>query len=129
MVRTATCCCKRISITVEGDPVLNGICNCDDCKRRTGSAFGWSAYFEDSQVIETSGDPSVYDVDVTPPQRRYFCAACGSTLYWASGSFPEMTGVAGGSFVDAPLPEPTASYRDRRRCHWVGLPDTWERHA
>jgi len=40
MTRTATCCCGSASITVKDDPILNGICHCNDCKRRTGSAFG-----------------------------------------------------------------------------------------
>lgn len=128
MTRSATCCCKKTSITLRGDPVFNGICNCDDCRQRTGSAFGWSAYFEDGQVVKKSGNPKSYIVDIIPPQRRYFCNFCGSTLYWKSDSFPEMTGVAGGNFVEAPLPEPTASYRDRKRCNWVGLPVAWEKH-
>lgn len=128
MVRVATCCCGKTSIELRGDPVLNGICNCNDCKRRTGSAFGWSAYFEDSQVVRKTGSPRVYEVGISPPQQRYFCACCGSTLYWKSGSFPGMTGVAGGSFIDAPLPTPTASYRDGARYDWVNLPIEWQRH-
>jgi len=125
MFRVATCCCGETAIEVNGNPTLNGICNCNDCKRRTGSAFGWSAYFEDGQILRKRGRPAVYDVDISPEQQRYFCASCGSTLYWNSGSFPGMTGIAGGSFIDAPLPEPTASYRDRNRCEWVGLPSAW----
>lgn len=127
MIRSATCCCKKTSIEVQGDPAINGICSCDDCKRRTGSAFGWSAYFEDAQMLQKSGTLKTYEVDISPPQQRYFCTSCGSTLYWKTDSFPGMTGVAGGSFIDAPLPEPTASYRDGKRCQWVGLPVHWER--
>ncbi|MEM7426233.1 MAG: GFA family protein [Pseudomonadota bacterium] len=127
MVRLATCCCKALGLNVEGDPVLNGICHCDDCKQRTGSAFGWSAYFNDDQIAHRHGNPGTYDVDIVPAQQRYFCLSCGTTLFWKSGSFPGLTGVAGGCFVDNPLPEPTATYRDAKRCAWVSLPKTWRR--
>lgn len=125
MNRTATCCCTKISITVEGDPVLNGICSCDNCKRRTGSAFGWSAYFDQSQILKRGGTPGIYHVAVSGPQQRYFCTECGSTVYWVTAAFPGMMGVAGGGFTDAPLPEPSGSYNDGGRCAWVTLPSEW----
>ena len=50
MVRKASCCCGQSAVVVNGDPEFNGICHCDECKKSTGSAFGWSAYFENSQV-------------------------------------------------------------------------------
>lgn len=111
MTRRARCCCSRLEITVSGNPILNGICHCDDCKRRTGSAFGWSAYFRHEQVVGIVGPASTYDVPIAIPQTRHFCRHCGSTLFWRTQSFPGMTGVAGGAFVDVPLPEPTASHR------------------
>ncbi len=125
MIRTARCCCKAISITLEGEPEFNGICHCDDCRRRTGSAFGWSAYFSDRQITETSGQTTTYDVKTEPPQTRHFCGICGSTLYWKSGAFPGMTGVAGGNFVAPPLSEPEASYRNGKKCGWLRIPDGW----
>ncbi len=127
MTRTATCCCESIWITLEGDPQFNGLCHCDDCKRRTGSAFGWSAYFADEQVKETGGQASSYEV--APDQTRYFCKACGSTLYWKTGLFESMTGVAGGCFTATPLPEPNASYRHQQACNWIKLPQHWRRDS
>ena len=128
MKRTATCCCTRTSITVEGDPVINVICSCDDCKRRTGSAFGWSAYFADTHVVAREGTPKLYDVAVSAPQHRSFCLDCGGTVYWTTGAFPGMTGVAGGGFSDPPLPALQAAYRDAKRCVWLGLPSDWQTH-
>ena len=50
MKRIARCCCREIGVEVEGLPWLHAVCHCDNCKRRTGSAFGVSAYFEDDQI-------------------------------------------------------------------------------
>lgn len=129
MKRTATCSCSKTSITVEGEPVVNAICSCDDCKRRTGAAFGWSSYFDDAQVVARQGAPKLYDVAEWAPQHRYFCAHCGTTLYWTTGSFPGLTGIAGGCFSDPPLPAPKDAYRDSKRCAWVNLPSDWECHV
>jgi hypothetical protein len=124
MTRTATCCCGQCSIEVEGEPAVNAICHCRNCKRRTGSAFGWSSYFTDAQVRRTSGKFEVYRI--RNEQQRWFCAHCGSTLYWRSTHFPGQTGIAGGCFVDIPLPEPSLTVANEDRCAWVGLPAHWQ---
>lgn len=111
-------------MTIAGEPVLNALCHCDDCKRRTGSAFGWSAYFSDEQVKQTQGGAVTYR-PASGTGERSFCAHCGSTLYWRAAAFPGVLGIAGGSVIDPPLPEPAASYRDSKRCLWLALPDGW----
>jgi hypothetical protein len=127
-MRRAACCCGAASIIVEGEPVLNGICHCTSCRKRSGSAFGWSAYFPDDKVIAKSGEMRVYAKDGAMGYNRFFCANCGTTLYWKSfGFLPDATGVAGGCFVDNPLPEPNLSAQDKDRCIWLTLPEGWLR--
>jgi len=50
MSHKASGCCGACSIAVEGEPALNALCHCANCKRRTGCAFGWSANFSDAQI-------------------------------------------------------------------------------
>lgn len=128
MSRKAVCCCGATSITVDGEPVLNAICNCSSCKKRTGSAFGWSAYFPDAKVVGTEGALKVYSRQGEAGYDRYFCTRCGTTLYWKSFAFlPDHTGVAGGCFADDPLPAPNFSASDNGRCAWLTLPADWAR--
>ena len=128
MIRTAKCCCGDCSITVEDEPSFNAVCHCASCKKRTGSAFGWSAYFPDDKVIEKTGAVLVYAKHGEAGYNRYFCARCGTTLYWKSFSFfADHTGVAGGCFADDPLPAPELSAFEVSRCVWVGLPEDWQR--
>jgi hypothetical protein len=127
-MRVAKCCCGDCAIEVAGEPTLNGICHCDSCKRRTGSAFGWSAYFTDAAVVATSGELRVYARDGDAGYNRFFCARCGTTLYWKSfGFLPDHTGIAAGCFIDDPLPEPNLSAQDIDRCAWIELPVEWMR--
>jgi hypothetical protein len=124
--RTARCCCGQLSIRVIGAPVLNGLCHCEDCRRRTGSAFGWSAYFPEDSVRGYYGKVESY-TPLSGTGTRHFCGECGTTLYWYATGLKELVGIAGGAFVDPALPPPTASYRDTQRCGWLGLPSDWQR--
>ena len=124
MTRIARCCCQACRIEVEGEPTMNAVCNCASCKRRTGSAFGWSVYFRNEDIRERRGDLTVYLVAGPPEGRRWFCSRCGTTLSWDGG---DQTGFAGGCFVDTPLPEPNITSHYDRRFAWVALPDGWMR--
>jgi hypothetical protein len=124
--RVARCCCGKLSIRVVGDPVLSGVCHCDDCHRRTGSAFGWSAYFPLDRVKAIKGKAKTY-APAAGTGTRHFCRHCGSTVYWSANGLPDMLGVAGGGFAETPLPPPAHSYRDSKRCAWLDLPEDWER--
>ena len=57
---TATCACGQAAITVNALPTMHGVCHCTNCKRRTGSAFGISAYFDETAVTQRSGETKVY---------------------------------------------------------------------
>lgn len=120
----ATCCCGACSIEVAGAPVINAICHCTNCKRRTGSAFGWSVYVADEQVVRKAGDVRCYAFDGATTQQRWFCATCGTTLFWKIGYQPGRTGIAGGC-CDETLPAPDVTVSNDGRCAWVGLPQEW----
>lgn len=129
MNRTATCCCGQASIMVDGEPKIHLVCHCNNCKKRTGSAFGVSAYFPDSQVKNKNGEMEVYEINNhATHQERYFCKLCGTTLYWKISKFPaipgiaDMTGIAGGCFSDNPLPEPTITATNKNKCTWLEVP-------
>lgn len=126
MSRKAVCCCGDASITVEGEPSFNAVCHCSSCKKRTGSAFGWSVYFPDDKVVEVKGALLVYSKPGDAGYERHFCKRCGTTLYWKSFAFfADHTGVAGGCFTDDPLPAPNVSANENGRCIWLNLPEDW----
>ena len=125
MTRIARCCCQDCSVEVEGEPTFNAVCNCASCKRRTGSAFGWSAYFRDVDIKARNGQFNAYAVAGPPSATRWFLRArCGTTMMWESDGFmPGQTGFAAGCFAETPLPAPNLSAYDDRRCVWATLPD------
>jgi len=127
-MRKATCCCGQLGITVSGEPAINAVCHCNNCKRRTGSALGWSVYFDNAGVIARFGAAQTYRVTTAGEQERFFCPECGSTVYWTASTFPGMTGIAGGCFTERALPEPEITMANENCCTWIGLPATWRDH-
>ena len=123
--RIAMCSCGKASIEVKGEPEIHGICHCNNCKQRTGSAFGISAYFKTENIIGINGEFSCYAFHGTQTnsfQQRYFCKFCGTTLYWSLASSPDLTGVAGGCFVEKPLGAPQYSNSYKSKVSWLKLP-------
>ena len=128
MPRTARCACGAASITVSGEPGIHGVCHCTNCKRRTGSAFGISAYFKRADVLESTGITRTYAFHHAAQdhdQERHFCSACGTTLFWFVSALPELIGIAGGCFGEVDLGEPTMSVTHSKKLSWVGLPSSW----
>jgi hypothetical protein len=124
MQRTATCACGAASISVRGQASQHNVCHCTNCKRRSGSAFGISAYFQRTQLVERRGEMQVYAFHhqaLKHDQERHFCRRCGTTLYWFMSSHPELIGIAGGCFEDGALGPPTASVNDAQRLPWLTL--------
>ena len=129
MTRTATCACGQASITVNALPTAHGICHCTNCKRRTGSAFGISAYFDRTSVLEQTGSTLTYEFHheaQNHDQRRHFCQACGTTLFWYVSTMPEKIGIAGGCFAPEALPDPTYSVTHRNIEAWLQIPGNWK---
>jgi hypothetical protein len=130
MRRTAVCRCGGCAIDVCGDPIMNLICHCQSCKRRTGAPCGWTATFREAQVLGRRGDFKCYLSNGTAGRvENSFCAVCGTTLFFMPLDHPGVIGCAGGCFVEYPLGEPALSASDDQRCGWLQLPEGWQVRA
>ena len=131
MKREATCLCGQLSLCVEGEPTLSMVCNCTNCQRRTGSAFGTITYFADSQVIEQKGKTKNhrFKVDSGNTNTTSFCPNCGTTVFFKAEMFQGQTGIASGCFRESERPEPRLAAWTRSKCQWVEFPEHWPRLA
>jgi len=122
--RTASCACQKFSIELAGDPQIVSICNCTQCQKRTGSAFGMSAFFDKSQRILTSGDRSTYNrrSDAGRSLSLHFCPNCGTTLFWELDMLPDKIGVAVGCFADPTFPSPDRAVWCQTAHEWLAFP-------
>jgi hypothetical protein len=111
-------------VTCAGEPESVAVCHCVACQRRTGSAFGVSAWFERGQITGIEGRPTPF-VRVADSGGRVtsnFCPVCGATVYYEIDTVAGMLAIPVGAFADPRFPEPQASiYHDSRRHPWIEI--------
>jgi hypothetical protein len=93
------------------------------CKRKTGSAFGFGAWFRNEDVlIEGQAIEFVRTGDDGGHITNRFCPSCGTTVSWSIDRIPGIVAVSAGTFADLSFPPPTVSvYHESRRYHWVEI--------
>ncbi|MGE0388229.1 MAG: GFA family protein [Gammaproteobacteria bacterium] len=80
MTLTGGCHCGAIRYEVQGEPLTHALCHCSDCRRHAGAPMvGWTMYPEAALRV-TQGEPKVYSS--SSHGRRYFCADCGTGLFY-----------------------------------------------
>ena len=102
------------------------VCHCLDCKRRTGSAFGWNATYE-AERVEIEGEYRSFQrgSDDGFWVRHHFCGECGVTVFYEIERRPNMISIPAGAFADPDFPPPTVEVYEERACPWLpplGLP-------
>lgn len=125
-MRTATCDCGQLSITVHGEPAGVGVCHCLACQRRTGSAFAYLAGFRGTYEVRGTATEFVRTGDAGAQFRFRFCPTCGSTVFDTEEGVDGKVSVAVGCFADPAFPPPTVSVYAIRKHHWVQLPPVTE---
>ncbi|MGA2410601.1 MAG: GFA family protein [Candidatus Binataceae bacterium] len=124
MARQAQCSCGQLRVLCEGVPAKVSICHCNDCRRRTGSAFGIAAFFDRTRItIEGKAKLFTRLADNGHKVDFHFCPICGSTVFWEPARKPDMIGVAVGAFADPLFPVPHQSVWDNKRHSWITFPD------
>ncbi|SRR5208337_2496910 len=121
--RRAECSCGQLSATCSGEPTRIAVCHCLACKRKTGSAFGFSAWFRE-EYVSTEGRAAefVRVGDDGGHITQSFCPNCGATVFWTIDKLAGFVAVSAGGFADLSFPPPTVSvYHESRRFPWVEI--------
>jgi hypothetical protein len=130
MTRTATCSCGQLSVRLAGDPEQILLCHCIECQRQSGSAFGAWAFWPKSSVREIIGESRIFQRSSDTGRRmaRHFCPVCGSTVFSYFESAPNAISIPLGAITDQLSMSPVASYWNRTRYRWVGIPDEFRQY-
>jgi hypothetical protein len=102
--REGGCLCGAVRYRTKGEPARSSVCHCTFCQRRSGSAFGVGAYFNEADVEFTQrGVTKTYE-HLSDESGRWlrieFCLNCGGTVTWTAEALPGMRAIAVGSFDD-----------------------------
>ena len=91
-----SCLCGAVSFEVARAFDKMFLCNCDQCKQITGSAFASNLFIGVDGFDWLSGRDDIVDYQV--PGRdisKSFCRTCGSGVPWSSGDGTKMIVPAG----------------------------------
>jgi hypothetical protein len=97
------CSCGSVRFKLNRSPLWTNICHCDACKKRTGSAFGFSVVVEAVAVTEFSGETKTFTRKGGSGKHVHyeFCPQCGTTLRWHVELLAGRQVFAGGAFDDS----------------------------
>lgn len=120
----ARCHCGALEVACEGEPRKVSLCHCEQCQRRTGSAFSVAVFYERA-LVAVRGEAASY---VRSSASGFavdfrFCPACGSNLFWYPARMPALVGVAYGCFADRDFAMPEQAVWAAEGHRWVSLPD------
>jgi hypothetical protein len=121
--RRAECSCGQLSARCSGEPARISVCHCLACKRKTGSAFGFGAWFRADDVLSEGQTAEFVRVgDEGSHIINRFCPKCGVTVFWSIDKIPGVVAVSAGTFADLSFPPPSVSvYHESRRYPWVEI--------
>lgn len=126
----AKCHCGKVEIICDGKPNAIVMCHCEDCQRRTSSAFNLGAWFDKAKV-KISGPTKTYSrVEHDGIETTYhFCPDCGTSMFWSMPQNTAAMAVAVGAFATPDFPQPTVSFYENNRHSWVKVPETIGRYT
>lgn len=105
---TGRCLCGFVVYTYSGIVGLAGYCHCQDCRRRSGSAFGISVRLDRESFRIARGRVKDFtkQADSGTELTRHFCPECGSPIFTSSTRHPLHVYVQAGTLDDPSVVKP-----------------------
>ncbi|MFN3312185.1 MAG: GFA family protein [Hyphomonas sp.] len=112
------CQCGAVRYEFTDPPDRVSICHCRDCQKSAGAPMVVWAMMPAGRFRLTKGVPSV--VNSSGDSYRYFCAACGSGLYYINETFlPGLIDVQAMTLDDADAFPPGAQVQTAEQAVWM----------
>ena len=114
------CDCGEVKFSLTGEPKVRAFCHCNDCRELLKIPYHSVTAWEKEQLTVDEGADQV-KVFQHPDKRmkRYFCAACGETLFnsnsvdWRLVSLLLIRKCNGGDLPEALQPQMHIFYASR----------------
>lgn len=78
MATDVNCLCGETKMSLEGEPIAQFFCHCDDCQTVAGAAYLPIALYPNEAVKITAGTPQRWTYKTNTRNR---CANCGTIMY------------------------------------------------
>lgn len=115
------CHCGYIKFEAEVDPAAVGICHCTDCQILTGSAYRVTVPAGKDTFRLVTGEPKIYVKTAESGNKRAhaFCPQCGTPIYAAAVTDPQVYGIRVGTTRQRVLLRPRRQIWCRSALEWA----------
>ena len=123
MGRSGGCLCGAIRYQIPESSLMEAICHCKNCQKQAGSAFSTLAGIKKSD-FKLTGEPKIYVDSVTDSGasvERFFCGTCGSPIYSALPSQPDVIYLKTGTLDDTSKFNPSIHVWASTKQNWVEI--------
>ena len=119
------CHCGSITYEAEIDPNTVTICHCTDCQTLSGSAFRVVVPAKKEGFNLLTGEPKIYVKTGESGRNRVqsFCRECGTPIYSADVSDPQMFSIRVGTVRQRTELPPKTELWCRSALGWVKNPE------
>ncbi len=126
---TAQCLCGSIRFTLNGKPLMQGNCHCNDCRKATGASFATILFFKIENLNLESGEPVQFQhtAESGNIMTKEFCPKCGSLLFGQNSGRPGVKSVFVGCLEDANFVKPEFNVWTTRALPFTHLDENTER--
>jgi len=116
---TGGCLCGSVRYTCNAEPAASGHCQCNDCRRTSGTGHSSHLAVPDNAVANT-GEVTVYErrADSGNLVRRAFCPTCGSPIYSTNSGMPGLVFLRASSLDDLEVFKPRLVVYTMRAASW-----------
>lgn len=122
---TGSCLCGQVRYNLTGAPTTVATCHCSICRRSVGAAgVAWACFPHGALSIE--GTVTWYQSSTHA--RRGFCAACGSSLFFATDHHRSEIEVTVATLADADKVAPRYHSWTSNKLPWEHIGDGLPRY-
>jgi hypothetical protein len=122
-VYQGSCLCGAIRFRVHGALAPIRICHCVQCRKAQGGPFAAVIPVERSAFEWLAGEDLLRVYVSSPGKSRCFCSNCGSPVFSARESLPQVLRLRAG-LLDGPLPVRAVSHAYvASKCNWWRIDD------
>lgn len=120
---TGSCLCGGVQYRVEGELAAIQLCHCSQCRKAQGSAFASNIPVAKSAFSLIAGADLLKAYEATPGKQRVFCGRCGSPVYSARDTKPDVLRLRAG-LINEPLPAGAAfHFHTASKAGWFPIDD------
>lgn len=122
------CLCGAVRYEISGELAPIQVCHCSQCRKAQGGPFATNVPVRRAAFRLLSGEAELAEYRATPEKQRVLCRQCGSPIYSARDSLPNVLRVRAGTLDEPMRTKLEAHYYVDSRARWWPLEDNLPRY-